>query len=341
MIKLFPWQKTQIQQIIEMSKQKRLPHALLLSGPDGIGLKKFALFVAANRLCLINEMQQPPCGECQSCQLFLGRSNPDIKLIEPEKEGGQIKIDTIREVVSYASLKSFLNNNMKIIIISQADAMNRSAANSLLKVLEEPSSQSMFILLSHRPSQLLVTIRSRCQKINFNPTYENESIEWVDGAFNNSNFSSDLLLRLAGGGPLKVKKLLEEDYLDYRVNLLKDLDSLNKRNSNPVDIAKNWNEFSKDKIKSAETTIFCLMQLINDLVRLKLCPKMENIVNIDLIEDLHGISNTLDLLKLIRSYDFILLKYKELVGPMNYNSLAILEEIALFWKNYNHSMIMK
>ena len=80
------------------------------------------------------------------------------------------------------------------------------------------------------------------------------------------------------------------------------------------------------------------MQLTNDLVRLKLSSQVKNITNTDLIDDLQGISNRLDLLKLIRSYDFILLKYKELTGPMNYNSLAILEEIALFWKNYKDSM---
>ncbi len=331
MIEILPWQQKQMRQIFEMSKQDRLPHALLFSGPDGIGLKEFSLFFAASRLCL-TKGSNDPCGHCQSCELFKGKSNPDIKLIEPDIKTGNFHVDTTRDLVNYTSLKAFLNNDMKIIIINEADVMNRFSANSLLKMLEEPSSQSMFILLSHRPSELLVTIRSRCQKINFYPTYSNESIDWVEKNFDNSKFSADLLLNLAGGAPLRVEALLEEEYLENRAQYLKDLELLNKKKANPVNIAACWNKLG------AKSSIHCLMQLTNDLVRLKLSSQVKNITNTDLIDDLQGISNRLDLLKLIRSYDFILLKYKELTGPMNYNSLAILEEIALFWKNYKDSM---
>ena len=72
------------------------------------------------------------------------------------------------------------------------------------------------------------------------------------------------------------------------------------------------------------------MQIMNDLIRLKLCLENAKIVNIDLREDLQGIVNRLDLVKLMRSYDFISLKYKDLGMPMNYSPLAIFEEIALF-----------
>jgi hypothetical protein len=89
----------------------------------------------------------------------------------------------------------------------------------------------------------------------------------------------------------------------------------------------------------AENIASWLMQIINDLIRLKLCPEKTTIMNLDLREELQGFVNTLDLLKLVRAYDFILLKYKELSEPMNYSSLSILEEIALFWKNYDSPIL--
>ena len=80
MIEILPWQQKQMRQIFEMSKQDRLPHALLFSGPDGIGLKEFSLFFASSRLCL-TKGSNDPCGHCQSCELFKGKSNPDIKSV--------------------------------------------------------------------------------------------------------------------------------------------------------------------------------------------------------------------------------------------------------------------
>jgi len=111
------------------------------------------------------------------------------------------------------------------------------------------------------------------------------------------------------------------------------LSALDKQNSDPVKIAGQWNEMGPDNAVS------WLLRLISDLVKLKLSSKKANITNLDLREDLQGLSNRLDLLKLIRGYEFISLKYKELGGPMNYSPRSILEEIALFWKNCNESKI--
>ena len=331
MLDIYPWQYEQMQRLSSMCQQKRLPHALLFSGLEGIGLKQFTLSFAMKILCISKDNQSKvACGKCKSCELFKAKSNPDLKLILPEEKGKLIKVDQVRELIDYVSFKSFLGG-IKIVIINPADAMNRSTANALLKTLEEPPTQSMLILLTHRPSILPVTIRSRCQKINFKPTYDKAANDWLDINLKNPQLSSDLLLRLARGGPLKVIELMNEDYLSSRHGLLEDLDILDKQNIDPLKIVARWQNLG------AENTVSWLIQIINDLVRLKLCPDKATIMNLDLREDLQGLTNTLDLLKLMRGYDFILLKYKELKGPMNYNSSSILEEIALFWKNYDNS----
>ena len=329
MLETYPWQKEQMQKLLQMHKQNRLPHALLLSGPDGIGLKRFALVFVMRTLCLSNNKQlEIACGNCKSCELFKGKSHPDLHFIEPEEKGKPIKIEQIRELINYASFKSF-SADTKIVIMKSADAMNHNAAAALLKTLEEPPEQTKIILLSHNPSRLPITIRSRCVKIDFKPTYTEETVSWLNGKLGHLlEMPPELLLRLSGGVPLKAIELaINEQHLACRHELLRDLGLLDEQNSSPVKIAEHWNEIGADNVVS------WLLRLINDLICLKLSQKKANIMNIDLREDLQGLSNRLDLLKLMRGYEFILLKYKELGGPIHYNPRSILEEIALFWKN--------
>lgn len=330
MLEIYPWQEKQKQRLLKMQKQQRFPHALLLTGPEGIGLKQFSLTFAMQILCLnkgqdqVNKNPDNACGNCQSCQLFLAGSHPDLLIIEPEEEGKQVKIDQIRELIEYVTLKSFSRNH-KIAIIKAADAMNRSTANALLKTLEEPPSQSMLFLLSHRPSNLPITIRSRCQKVDFEAAFDDKAVNWLKQQPIESKLSAELLLRLASGEPLKAVKMVEEEQIQHRHTLLNDLKSLSTNNSDPVQIASNWQALG------TENVFISLLRLIQDLIRLKLQKDASNLVNFDLKEDLQDLVNSLDLVALVRNYDFVLFKYQQSTGVMNYNVLSLFEEIVLNW----------
>jgi len=329
-LEVYPWQEKQKQRLLEMQKQQRFPHALLLTGPEGIGLTQFALTFAMQILCLNKEQKHAnnnpdnACGNCQGCQLFIAGSHPDLLIIEPEEEGKQVKIDQIRELIEYVTLKSFSGNH-KIAIIKAADAMNRATANALLKTLEEPPSQSMLFLLSHRPSNLPITIRSRCQKVGFQAACDDRAVNWLKQQPIESNLSAELLLRLASGGPLKAVKMVEEEQIQHRHTLLNDLKSLSTSHSDPVQIASNWQALG------TENVFISLLKLIQDLIRLKLQKDASNLVNFDLKEDLQDLVNSLDLVALVRNYDFILFKYQQSTGVMNYNVLSLFEEIVLNW----------
>ena len=145
MLDIYPWQYEQMQSLWSMCKQKRLPHALLFSGPEGIGLKQFTLSFAMKILCQSKDNQSKvACGKCKSCELFEARSHPELKVILPKEKGKLIRVDQVRELIDYVSFKSF-SGSIKIGIINPADAMNRNTANALLKTLEEPPAQSMLI----------------------------------------------------------------------------------------------------------------------------------------------------------------------------------------------------
>jgi DNA polymerase III subunit delta' len=325
MIETYPWQEKQKQRLLEMQQQDRFPHALLLCGPEGIGLNQFARAFAMQMLCLSNEIDTTnACGTCQSCQLFTAGSHPDLSIIEPEEEGKQLKIAQIRELIEYVTLKSF-SGKLKIAIIEPADAMNRATANALLKTLEEPPSQSMLFLLSHRPSNLPITIRSRCQRIDFEPVFDESALNWLNAQSVDSTLSSELLLRLSGGGPLKALSMVEDEQIQHRHTLVKDLKSLTKKKGDPVQIASSWQALGSENI------FITLMRIIQDMIRLKLQQEQANLVNLDLKEDLQDLVNSLDLVALVRNYDFVLFKYQQSTGPMNYNVLSLFEEIVVNW----------
>ena len=154
--------QSQLKKLLDAKKNKHLPHALLFTGPSGIGRKKVAWALAQSLLC---EKQHPACGECASCISVEQEKNQNILIIQPD--GLYIKVNSIRPISRFLSLQSFAP--ARVIIIDSAHQMNLQAANSLLKVLEEPPKDVYFILISSHLSALPITIRSRVQTLRFLP----------------------------------------------------------------------------------------------------------------------------------------------------------------------------
>lgn len=145
----------------------RLPHALLFSGPAGIGKRKIAHVLAAALLCGAGDA---PCGSCTSCQqMRLGDSHPDYYELVPEQRGksaAMIRIEQVRELQTEASRAPVLAQE-RVLVIDEADRMNEAAANSLLKTIEEPAGARTFILITSARAALLDTIISRCMPFTF------------------------------------------------------------------------------------------------------------------------------------------------------------------------------
>lgn len=145
----------------------KFPHAVIFSGVTGIGKRKVAEICAATLLCE-NPGDGNACGSCPSCKLMSGSSHPDFYVVEPEetKTTRNIKIAQIRTLQSEAVLKP-LQSSCRVVLIDGAEFMNNAAANCLLKTLEEPPSQTIFILTTANRAGLLMTMRSRCLTMNF------------------------------------------------------------------------------------------------------------------------------------------------------------------------------
>ncbi|MGE0444651.1 MAG: DNA polymerase III subunit delta' [Vicinamibacterales bacterium] len=148
-----------------------LPPALLLAGPAGVGKRRAALAVAAAINCLTpqqaGDIERDACGECASCRRIARNVHPDVIVVEPG-DTGAIKIEQIRDVIDKAGYRPF-EARRRVVIVDEADAMGAPAQSALLKILEEPPSASMFLLVSSMPDALLPTILSRCPRLRFGP----------------------------------------------------------------------------------------------------------------------------------------------------------------------------
>jgi DNA polymerase-3 subunit delta' len=149
-----------------------LPPSLIFAGPDGVGKRLMALAVAESLNCLAPIVDGDPprhdgCGECRSCRKIARRVHPDFFLVEPD-EKASIKIDPVREVTSGLAYRPS-EGRFRVVVIDEADLLEPQAQNALLKTLEEPPRQNVFILVTSRPAELFETIRSRCCQLRFGP----------------------------------------------------------------------------------------------------------------------------------------------------------------------------
>lgn len=326
MLTPLPWQTSQWQQLQKAIAGKRLPHALLLSGPDGIGLGHFASTLSAALLCSQPLSAREACGECKSCILFNAGNHPDMVLIKPEDTGKQIKVELIRNLIEFIQLSSQYGR-YKLAIIDPAEAMNRSSTNSLLKTLEEPPPDALIILVSHQPTRLPITIRSRCQRINFNITSHETAVAWLQEQLSESSANAEKLLALSQGAPLKALAMQGSDSIHKQEVLLEDLMDLHHAQADPVRIAEKWQGMD------AVEVLLWLILLFMQMTRIKLGGTEHHIKNSNIIVRLQDLTDELDLAQLVRCYDLALKHYHAVTGTISLNKQGILEDMIIYWQS--------
>jgi DNA polymerase-3 subunit delta' len=148
-----------------MIEKDEIDGSYLFVGPMGVGKRTLSIEFAKAINC--EKKGLDACEECISCSKINSLNYPDLFIIQKEKESSFIKIDRIRDIIYQASLKPY-EARKKIFIITEAEDMNEESQNALLKILEEPRENQVFILITSRISGILPTVVSRCKAVKFN-----------------------------------------------------------------------------------------------------------------------------------------------------------------------------
>ena len=271
-LQLFDWQVPRWNALLADSS--RLAHALLLGGPEGMGKRAFGQTLAARLLCEQADAAPSalPCGKCNSCNWLSAGNHPDFRVVQPEEAGaesdsedgeqepavlrklgqsaGQVRIDQIRSLDDFVYVGSHRQGN-RIVLISQAETMTPQAANSLLKILEEPPASVYFIVISSQWRRLLPTLLSRCRSLIFASPDTELARRWLG---TQGSTDAPTLLDLAGGAPLVALDWAEQGRLDIYRKLVA---TLTQRSVDPVTLAAKWAAM----LKSAQE--FALPQLLD------------------------------------------------------------------------------
>lgn len=251
-----------IEQLKKNSAERKIPHAIIFSGVEGIGKRKIAETFAASLLCE-NLTDGEPCGVCPDCKLMNGKSHPDFYVVEPEatKTTRNIKIVQIRTLQSQVALKP-VQAERRVVIIDGAEFMKKEAANCLLKTLEEPPGATIFILITANRAGLLMTIRSRCMTINFERlTDEQIKTELLRREIDNA----EKISIISGGSLGGALKLAESGGYEMRESALDLIERIYRKNFSIEDIFMKGAQISEGTREDFADFITYIQKILRDI----------------------------------------------------------------------------
>ena len=228
-IDLLPWHESACDKLSASLASHRFAHGLLLQGPAGVGKDRFASALAAALFCARRGERLVACGECAECLLSKAGTHPDLHWLRILEDKKSIGVEQVRDVCEQLAMTS-MRRGYRVAVIAPAEKMTPSAQNALLKTLEEPAPRTLLVLVTARPSALLATLRSRCQRVEVARPDHALAQRWLAATLGSA--PPPRLLAVAGGSPLKALALaphfagmeeqmagLLEAYLDRRIDV--------------------------------------------------------------------------------------------------------------------------
>ena len=314
--------------------------ALLLSGPKGVGKGAFASHLARALLCLQPKEDGQGCGDCQSCRLYEAGNHPDFRRLQEgagdegegdsaEAEGSKgrpsvasrwIRVEQVRELAELLTLRAHLGHR-RVVLIDPADRLHVSAANALLKTLEEPPSDAHFILVTDSPSRLPATVLSRCTRLQFALPARDQAIAWLQAE---GSTNPQLALVQAGFAPLRARDLDMSDYWSRRERLIRQ-----------VLATGDFDPLAASERTAGEDLAFLvgsLQRWCYDLVLLRFTREIR--YNPDCAQVLHRLADRLNLPRLLRYFGELQSIARFLDHPLN--SRLVAERCLIGYKRAVH-----
>ncbi|HHZ6870969.1 TPA: DNA polymerase III subunit delta' [Pseudomonas aeruginosa] len=321
MADIYPWQQALWSQL---GGRAQHAHAYLLYGPAGIGKRALAEHWAAQLLC-----QRPAaagaCGECKACQLLAAGTHPDYFVLEPEEAEKPIRVDQVRDLVGFVVQTAQLGGR-KVVLLEPAEAMNVNAANALLKSLEEPSGDTVLLLISHQPSRLLPTIKSRCVQQACPLPGAAASLEWLARALPDEPAEAlEELLALSGGSPLTAQRLHGQGVREQRAQVVEGVKKLLKQQIAASPLAESWNS----------VPLPLLFDWVCDwtlgILRYQLTHDEEGLGLADMRKVIQYLGDKSGQAKVLAMQDWLLQQRQKVLNKANLNRVLLLEALLVQW----------
>jgi DNA polymerase-3 subunit delta' len=327
---LYPWLESCRDSIASTLNQGRLPHALLITGQPGLGKAVFAKSLANMLLCQNPLKNHEPCGTCPGCIQLKAGSHPDyfrVEFLVDDKTGKvskEIKVDQIRELTEKLTLSSH-QGGYKVAVLNPADAMNINASNSLLKTLEEPSDNTVLVLVCTQPARLPATVRSRCQQLQIEAPDKDEALRWLDSQGHGDTAAT--YLDLALGAPLEALEQAQKSSIEARQERFASLVGILEGRTSPLAVAQVW---AKDENMQG---IRWMRDWLMDLLRIRMTGDNSGVRSADLAESLSSLARRLDSKVLFGELERINRTLRMTASSLNRQLLT--EEILLAWAAQN------
>lgn len=321
MTDVLPWQVDLWRQLAGRAQHA---HAYLLHGPAGIGKRLLAEQLMALLLCQ-RPVEARACGECKACQLLAAQTHPDHYVLEPEEVDKAIRVDQVRDLVGFVTQTAQLGGR-KVILLEPAEAMNLNAANALLKSLEEPSGDTVLLLISHQPSRLLPTIKSRCVQQACPLPGRQQSLDWLAARL--PELGPELreqLVTLAAGSPLAALKLHEQKVLELRAQVVDGVKKLLKQQQSASQLAEGWNALPLILLFDW----FC--EWAHLILRYQMAGDEAELSAADMQKVLQYLAQKSSQQKVIALQDWLLEHRQKVLGKANLNRVLLLEALLVQW----------
>jgi DNA polymerase-3 subunit delta' len=290
-----------------MLEARRLPGAMLFTGEEGVGKKLFALEIAKALNCRSPQGAEG-CGVCPSCvriskfnypqssdsddwKGIIWTDHADVGMVVAPKR--ILLVEQMRQIEREANFRPY-EGTARVFLIDDADKLNDSSANALLKVLEEPPHTSHVVLVTARPAMLLPTVRSRCQMIRFSPLTADEiERHLLENKIADAK-GARIRARVARGSLGRAISSEFDDYVGQREAMLRVLEALSTSDDR-IQLLRSAEEINAAPLKDEyEARLDILETLIRDAWMLSLHASPETIVNEDLLPQLEKIARRLD-----------------------------------------------
>ncbi len=288
-----------------------LPHALLFSGDEGVGKKMTATAFAMACNCLklksATRHHRPhldaidACGDCGPCRKIAGNHHPDIIRVAPLSS--VIRIAQIRKLLQTLTLKPN-EAYRRVVILSDAQAMNPEAGNALLKVLEEPPERTLLVLTAHQTSDLLPTIVSRCQHIRFSPLCTADIKRLLTASGGAEPEAVEAIAALCGGSFTRAQRLIESRWLNRRDWIIRAMGS-QMANDGAADIRAwlAWSEILAKKKDLVEESLEIITMWLRDILVFGTDP--QRVLNQDRLEALSVAAKQVSQAQLLQQIDAV------------------------------------